>query len=160
MDNITRIYSEMLNGDGEWGEYSKIFATTDFAYREVRVERPLRMSFAMREEGFENLKLAKPFIKLPEDEQATILNCLSNHMTMGEVWMDREEFLISLNGAMKADNIKLAAPIKAILSAFGERNEDAEICRDSKGNIEADSDLRDHELVPMLKTGSLISNVR
>ena len=50
---------------------------------------------------------------------------------------------------MKADNIKLAAPIKkAILLAFGERNEDAEICRDSKGNIEADSDLRDHELVP------------
>ena len=41
-DNITRIYSEMLNGDGDWGEYSKIFANTDFAYREVRVERPLR----------------------------------------------------------------------------------------------------------------------
>ena len=115
----------------------------------MRVERPLRMSFAMREEGFENLKLAKPFIKLPENEQAAILYSLSNHMMMGDVWMDREEFLISLNGAMKADNIKLAAPIKkAILSAFGERNEEAEICCDSKGSIEADSDLRDHELVP------------
>ena len=147
-DEITRIYSEMLNGDGEWGEYSKIFATTDFAYREVRVERPLRMSFAMREEGFESLKLAKPFIKLPEGEQAAIFKCLSNHLTMGEVWMDREEFLISLNGAMRASGIKLAAPIKkAILSAFGERNEEAEICRDGKGNVEADSDLRDHELV-------------
>ena len=57
--------------------------------------------------------------------------------------------LFRSNGAMKADNIKLASPIKkAILSTFGERNEDAEICRDSKGNIEADSDLRDHELVP------------
>ena len=25
-DDITRIYSEMLNGDGDWGEYSKIFS--------------------------------------------------------------------------------------------------------------------------------------
>ena len=97
------------------------------------------MSFVMREEAFENLKLAKPFIKLPEDERVAILNGLFNHLKMGDLWMDREEFLISLNGAMKADNIKLAAPIKkAILSAFGERNEDAEICRDSKGNIEAE----------------------
>lgn len=148
-DHITRIYSEMLNGGGEWGEYSKIFSNTDFAYREVRVEQPLRMSFAIREEGFENLRMAKPFIKLPEDEQAAILNGLSNHLTTGEVWMDREEFLISLNGAMKADNIKLAAAVKkSILVAFGERNEDAEICRNSKGKIEADSYLRDHELVP------------
>ena len=47
---------------------------------------------------------------------------------------------------MKADNIKLAASIKAILSAFGGmRMRDR---RDSKGNVEANSDLRDHELVP------------
>ena len=51
-DDITRIYSEMLNGDSDWGEYSKIFNTTDFAYREVRLN--LKASFAMREEGFEN----------------------------------------------------------------------------------------------------------
>ena len=53
-DNITRIYSEMLNGDGDWGECSKIFDTQDFAYREVRLsdlcvcplscgKRPLRI---------------------------------------------------------------------------------------------------------------------
>lgn len=149
-DEITRIYSRMLNGDGEWGDYSKIFSTTDFAYREVRVERPLRLSFAMREEGgYDALRLAKPFLKLPEAEQEGILACLATHMPSDTVWMDREAFMVDLNTAIKTDGIKLAAPIKkAILTAFGERNDEAEICRDSKGRVEADSDLRDHEMVP------------
>ena len=139
----------MLNGDGEWSEFSKIFNTTDFAYREVRVERPLRLSFTMREEGFDALRVAKPFLKLPETEQEGILACLAMHMPSDMVWMDREAFLVDLNTAIKTDDIKLAAPIKkAVLTAFGERNEEAEICRDSKGRTEADSDLRDHELVP------------
>ena len=147
-DEITRIYSDMLNGGGDWGEYSKIFSNTDFAYREVRVERPLRMSFTMQQENLEALKRAKPFLKLTEDEREAILSCLTMHMTMGEVWMDREKFLISLNKAIKAAEIKRAAPVKkAILSAFGERNEKAEICYDTRGNIEADTELRDHELI-------------
>lgn len=148
-NKVTHIYSQMLIGDGEWGQYSKIFNTTDFAYREVRVERPLRMSFAMREQGYETLRLAKPFLKLLPAEQDAILACLAKHLPSDNVWMDREAFLVDLNGAVKATGLKLAAPIKkAILTAFGERNEEAEICRNSKGKIEADSDLRDHELVP------------
>src|SRR5215468_109725 len=42
---IVRIYSEMFNGAGEHGEFSKIFNRTDFGYREIRVERPLRLNF-------------------------------------------------------------------------------------------------------------------
>ena len=147
-DEITRIYSDMLNGGGDWGEYSKIFSNTDFAYREVRVERPLRMSFTIQQENLEVLKRAKSFLKLTEDEREAILSCLTMHMTMGEVWMDRKKFLISLNKATKVAEIKLAAPVKkAILSAFGERNEKAEICYDTRGNIQADTKLRDHELI-------------
>lgn len=148
-DEITRIYSQMLNGNGEWGECSKTFSTADFAYREVRVERPLRLSFAMRQEGFDNLRVAKPLLKLPQAEQEAILTCLAKNLPSDNVWMDREAFLVDLNGAVKAAGLKLAAPIKkAIVGAFGERNTEAEICRDSKGRVEADSDLRDHELVP------------
>lgn len=148
-DEITRIYSEMLNGSGEWGEYSKIFDSTDFAYREVRVERPLRLSFAVKAEGFGDLKITKPFLKLSDDEQNAILSCLDTRLPKDKVWMDREEFLKALGEAVKADGIKLPAPVKkAILTTFGERNEEAEICRDAKGNVEPDKDLRDHELVP------------
>lgn len=38
---------------------------------------------------------------------------------------------------------------KAILSALSERDEDADICTDSQGNPEPDTELRDHELVPL-----------
>ena len=49
----------------------------------------------------------------------------------------------------KAD-IKLAAPLKkAIFAALGERDPQAEICRDSKGNPEPDSELRDTENIPL-----------
>ncbi|MGI3213082.1 hypothetical protein ACROSR_18465 [Roseovarius tibetensis] len=38
---------------------------------------------------------------------------------------------------------------KAILGALSERDEAAEVCTDAKGNPEPDTDLRDHELVPL-----------
>ena len=57
---------------------------------------------------------------------------------------------------MKAHEIKLAAPLKkAILDALSERDATAEICKDSKGNPEADSQLRDTELVPLPQNISL-----
>jgi hypothetical protein len=39
--------------------------------------------------------------------------------------------------------------IKAVLSALGERDETAEICRDRDGNAEPDPELRDTESVPL-----------
>src|ERR1019366_1785536 len=47
---IVRIYAKMLNGNGEYGEFSKIFATSDFGYREIRVERALRLAFEVTPE--------------------------------------------------------------------------------------------------------------
>ena len=46
--------------------------------------------------------------------------------------------------------MRLSAPeIKAVLSALGERDETAEICRDRDGNPEPDAELRDTESVPL-----------
>ena len=38
---------------------------------------------------------------------------------------------------------------KAIFAALGERDQDAEICRDTKGRPEPDSELRDTENIPL-----------
>jgi type I restriction enzyme M protein len=47
----------------------------------------------------------------------------------------------------------MPAPIrKAILSALSERDETAEICRDSDGHPEPDPELRDTENVPLFET--------
>lgn len=55
-----------------------------------------------------------------------------------------------MNPALKALDFTIGAPLKkAILDALSERDPTADICTDSKGNKEADSQLRDTELVPM-----------
>jgi len=55
-----------------------------------------------------------------------------------------------LNNALKFAGVKIGAPVKkAILSALSERDDTAETCIDKKGKAEADTDLRDHELVPL-----------
>jgi len=52
--------------------------------------------------------------------------------------------------AAKTAGVPLSTPVrKAILSALSERDEEADICKDSKGNPEADTDLRDYENVPL-----------
>ena len=61
---VVRIYADVLNGNGESAEFSKTFDTTDFGYREVRVERPLRLNFQAAPERIERLKAEKAFLKL------------------------------------------------------------------------------------------------
>ena len=149
-DEIARIYAEMLNGDGDWGDVSKIFATTDFGYREIRVERPLKLAFANTPEALETLREAKPFQKLDEVDQSRVLDGLQDHLPADERWIDRDDFDKALSAALRRASVKIGAPVrKAILSALSERDEDAEVCTDKNGNPEPDTDLRDHELVPL-----------
>ncbi len=64
-------------------------------------------------------------------------------------YMDRDRFEADLDAAAKRAGLKLPAPIKkAIFAALGERDPKAEICRDSKGRPEPDSELRDTENIP------------
>ena len=64
--------------------------------------------------------------------------------------MSRRAFDTALSDSLRAAGVKIGAPVrKAILSALSERDEAAEVCTDAKGNPEPDTDLRDHELVPL-----------
>jgi type I restriction enzyme M protein len=149
-DEIVHMYAEMLSNNSDLGEFSKVFDTTDFGYREIRVERPLKLAFAVTPEGLETLYEAKPFLKLDEDDQTCVLQALQEHLRADELWTDRDDFDRALTAALKASGVKIGAPVKkAILSALSERDEDAEVCIDKKGNPEPDTDLRDHELVPL-----------
>ncbi|MFV1601739.1 MULTISPECIES: type I restriction-modification system subunit M [unclassified Phaeobacter] len=149
-DEITRIYAGMLNGETGWGEYSKIFKTTDFGYREIRVERPLKLAFEVTEVALQALQEAKPFAKLDVAEREAILNALQKKLPAGKRWLYRAGFEKDLTAALKAAGLKISAPVKkAILSTLSERDEDAKVCTGKDGNPEPDTDLRDHELVPL-----------
>ena len=70
--------------------------------------------------------------------------------TRGEVVRDREAFVEVLRGVESAAAVKLSAQErKAVLSALSERDPDAEVCRDGRGNPEPDPELRDTETVPL-----------
>lgn len=145
---IARVYADFLNGESGEGEVSRIFDTADFGYREIRVERPLKLNFQASEERIARLADEKAFQKVAEDEREEIEVVL---LGMGDQLItNRDAFDKDLTKALKAESIKIGAPVKkAILSALSERDEDADICTDAKGNPEPDTELRDHELVPL-----------
>ncbi|GAB4542487.1 MAG: class I SAM-dependent DNA methyltransferase [Roseibium sp.] len=145
---IVRIYADFLNGDSGDSEVSKIFDTADFGYREIRVERPLKLNFRASEKRVAQLAGEKAFQRLDEAERKAIEAALRG---MGDaLFTNREAFAKALSQALKAAGVKIGAPAKkAILSALSERDEDADICTDKDGNPEPDPELRDHELVPL-----------
>lgn len=148
-NEIVRIYAEMLNGNGEFADFSKTFDTSYFGYREVRVERPLRLNFQAAPERVERLKAEKALLKLDANVQTEILETLGSRLP-STLFTNRDEFDKVLTGALKAKGIKIGAPVKkAIVSALSERDENADICTDKNGDAEPDTYLRDHELVPL-----------
>ncbi|OOF81125.1 type I restriction-modification system subunit M [Rodentibacter caecimuris] len=173
--DLTRLYAEFKpNASGQIFDKvcSKIFNNQDFGYLKLTVERPLRLNFQASAERIERVKLQTAFINLAiskkrkneaeiqaeqaqgKQEQTNILTALS---TLGDtLYKDRAEFVKLFDQTMKAYGIKLAAPLKkAILDALSERDATAAICKDSKGNVEPDSQLRDTELVPLPQDISL-----
>ena len=145
---IVRIYAGFLNGESDEGEVSRIFDTTDFGYREIRVERPLRLNFQASEERLIRLHDEKAFQKLKEEDQKAVLDALAE--LPDRLFTNRNDFNDELTDVLAPLDIKIGAPLKkAILSALSERDEQADICTAKNGNLEPDTDLRDHELVPL-----------
>jgi len=157
---ITRIYGEFKES-----EYCKIFDNEDFGYQKIVVERPLRLNFQVTEERINNLYNETAFRKLAESRkkgtaglkeieegkklQQQIIETLKT-MESTILYKNRDACTKALREAFKDSDIKLNSPLlKAILSALSEKDETADICADSKGNPEPDSDLRDAENVPL-----------
>ncbi|BDZ74379.1 DNA methyltransferase [Methylophaga marina] len=138
-----------LFGNFEANEQSKIFDNSDFGYQRITVERPLKLNFLVDEERLERLSDNKAFTKLKETEQQAITRALEPLSERG-LYLNRDTFIKDMEKALKQAQVKGGAPLKkAILSAFSERDENAEVCTDNKGNPEPDSELRDYENVPL-----------
>ena len=113
---------------------------------------PERLERLKEESGFQGLASSKKKGAAGEREaqegrelQQAILRALGR-LDPAKVYRSRKLFEEELDGFP----VKLPAPVrKAILSALGERDDAAEVCRDAKGNVEPDADLRDYENVPL-----------
>lgn len=147
------------------GPHVKVFDTTDFGYREIKVLRPLKLRFEVNAESlarldtqsaFKNLAASKkkdPAEQKREEQEGRALQAeirAALQPLAGTVYTRRDAFTAALEAALKKAGLRLKAPVlKAILTAIGERDETAEICRDADGNPEPDSELNDTENVPL-----------
>lgn len=136
-----------LYQDYKDNEYSKTFDTTEFGYRQITVERPLRLNFQVSPERIELVKLAPAFTRLPIEEQSKLITSLESFPEK-KLFLDREEFVDLFNKHLRL--LKLGAPIKkSVLEALSEQDENANICKDANGSVEPDPTLRDTENVPL-----------
>lgn len=184
IDDLTRIHGNF--SDGETRELpdedpvtheprtrprvvSKVFDNSDFGYRKITVERPLRLNFAATAERIARIEDNKTFQKLATSKKRSdsarnaeisegkdcqeliraLLGVLADELD-GTVVHDRDAFLGVLAEIESVTGVRLtAAERKAVLDALAERDPQAEICRDRHGNPEPDKDLRDTETVPL-----------
>lgn len=160
--DITRLYGEFRGG-----EHVKIFDNSDFGYRRITVERPLKLNFAVTDERLAKVQEAGPFVSLASSKkrkdaaaaeaeiakgrsmQEAILRALRDLALQGIV-KNPDDFSAQMKTAFKKAGIVVPAPLfKAVLMALAERDETAVVCTDAKGNPEPDPELRDYENVPL-----------
>ena len=161
-DGATRVVAR--DGKEEETVVSHVFPTTHFGYRRITVERPLRLNFQASPERIARLKEQRGFQNLAKSRkrgeagareeaegrarQQAILALLEG--LPDTLYRDRESFLADLTAAAKEAGIRLPATVRnSLLTALGERDEKAEICRDGDGAPEPDPTLRDTERVPL-----------
>ncbi len=115
-------------------ETSKVFDTTDFGYRRVTVERPLRLRFEVTEHSLKAYAEAKG----------------ADYVDLFFAMQGRGAF-DKLDAFLAAAKVKKLAKgtRKAVLDAFGTRDPAAQPVPDLDGATMADADLREFENVPL-----------
>ena len=155
----TRDHAPNNDGDETKTAASRVLPATEFGYRKVTIERPLRLNFQATPERIARLESQKAFQNLAKPgrnaeagriQQRAILTML--RMFPDGLYKDRKAFLEDLAKAARRAEVKLSAPAKnAILAALGERDPTAEICLFPNGDPEPDPSLRDTERVPLVE---------
>ncbi len=148
---------------------SKVFDNADFGFHKITVERPLRLNFQATPERIARLESERAFVNLATSKkknektrleeieagkgrQDQIRDLLARFAEAhgDALYTDRTAFLTDLRDLDREAGVRLSAPeLKAVLSALGERDEGAEICRKRNGEPEPDPELRDTESVPL-----------
>ncbi|MFQ2436300.1 N-6 DNA methylase [Aeromonas caviae] len=141
IEQIVRLASRF-----EASPIAKIFPTTAFGYRRITVERPLKLAFYPQDaERLASLTADKGWAKLDGTLQSAILTALGQFAEAK--LLSRDKFKKQLTKLL--GEVKLPAPaFKLLVNHLAEQDDAADVCK-SKGEPEANSDLRDYENVPL-----------
>ena len=168
---ISKLYGDFTDGatltlNGKEKVVSKVYPNDFFGYRKITVERPLRLNFQAspervtrleEERAFQNLATSKKKAEAARQQEIQAgqqrqqeLRDLLARLDADHLYTDRSRFLKDLKAEAKATGLKLSASeTKMIINALGERDPNAKVCTDKKGNPEPDSELRDTETVAL-----------
>ncbi|GAA4758884.1 type I restriction-modification system subunit M [Citricoccus nitrophenolicus] len=148
-ENISEIAK--LYDDFTESKHSKIFATEDFFYRTITVERPLKLSFALTSERIEKALASKAVAKLEETVLASMREALEKALQMPDAGSatSRDPFTSQLRQLLSDAGLTFTpAAFRKIVDEFGEQDDDGELVTGRNGKPEANTALRDTENVP------------
>jgi len=144
IDEITQIF-----GDLESNGRSKVLDNSEFGYRRIVVDRPLRMSFQATDERIDALHDERAFTNRDQEVQEAVKDALRT-LDSDKQWMDRDEFIDDVELAFDTHRVDVRKSVyNAIERALGNRNPNAEIVTNSRGEPEHDTNLRDRERIPL-----------
>jgi len=146
LEKIVGLYSRYDSAELAASGIAKVFNTTDFGYRRITVERPLKLAFYPKDaERIAALQADKAWEKLDGTLQSAILDAL-NRFDQDRL-LSRTQFKKQLTALL--GEIKLPASVfKLLCKQIGEQDDEAEVCK-TKGEPEPNPDLRDNENVPL-----------
>lgn len=163
---------EILNWykDFSQNDKVKILDSSEFGYRAVTIQQPLRLNFQVSEERIERIlahnKFTGPEIK--EDDKESVQKKKRNQRAKAreekeklqeevlpilrkmddKLYKNRDEFLKVFDEVFA--DVEVANPVKkVIIDMLSERDETADICKKKNGDIEADRELKDIERIPL-----------
>ncbi|MGI8794454.1 MAG: HsdM family class I SAM-dependent methyltransferase, partial [Acidimicrobiales bacterium] len=142
IDEIVRRYGAFTEG-----EDAKIFPNEAFGFLRITVERPLRVHWEVTDETLAALEADRKVGKL--DEETRVALRVGVEAWRGEVIDDLGVATKRVKALMVEVGVKGKPLQTAILDAIAVRDPDADPITDSKGNVLPDTDLRDHENVPL-----------
>ena len=141
IDRIITLHGEFTEADPE---HSRVLDNTEFGYRTITVERPLRQVFTITNDLIEEAMAHRVVGKLDKDAQRQLRHALET--LAGGRWTRENDFRM----AMRKTGIPVTEPLlKALGSVFGDSDEDGELVTDRKHHPLPDTTLRDTENVPL-----------
>ena len=152
IDDVVRLYGAF----DETGK-SKVFCTTDFGYRRITVERPLKLAYYPRDAAKLSV-LKSDTTKAWADTNRASKNALFKALASlpKDLYLSRKAFYKDLQVHLNeqalgtgAEAVILSTTLKKTLQKhLAEHHDEAEVNR-NKGKPEANPDLRDYENVPL-----------
>lgn len=141
INDIVRAYD-----DFEASDNCKIFNTTDFAYRKVTIQRPLRAKLNITENGIAQLKDLVAFQKLKPEQQTAWVQYLTDNLGLQPYeWAH----LAAKQNHNKGDFGKCPKALASgLTSHFVKIDPQFEPALDEKGQVIADPKLKDIENIP------------